>query len=238
MFWEQFKVLLPSMIGHLILTVALFSAAWWVLKRFWPEFHWPIHSAIIAGTSLSLFFSVNTMTQLRQGAAMGAAAEKARAQAAQQSQMTEGQIRQEFVKVINQLISNPGQVNDEVKRQFQAAFGPVLSNQELKNLYVGSVANIFTCQKLFYSDALESMKRKKEVKTPDRVTCETLAGEFFGRPTLIPQETVQANKKLIKDLSESRKPASKDQPLPTEQELKNMIQQQDVALQVLQFLLS
>lgn len=237
MVWDSFKVLLPSMIGHWVLSVILFAGAWFGIKKFWAEFSWPVHSFAIMGTAFSLFVSLNTMTQLFQANAIGRAAQQAQAQANQSAQMTEEQIKSEFVKAIDQLVSNPQQVNAEIKQQFVSAFAAVLNNQQMRQVYVGNVANVFTCQKLFLTDALESMKKKKEVATPDRVTCETLAGEFFGRKTLLPEEAIAANKQLIKDLSESRKPAS-DKKLPTEQDLKNMIQQQDVALQVLQFLFS
>jgi superfamily II helicase len=205
------------------------------MKKMWAEFTWPVHAFTVLGTAFSIFVSLNTMTQIYQANAIGRAAQAAQSNAGQQAEMTEQQIRAEFVKAVEQLVNNPQQVNAQVKQQFTTAFGAVLNNEQLRKTYLGNVANIFTCQKLFLTDALDSMKKKKEVKTPDRVTCETLAGDFFGRKTLLPEEAITANKQLIKDLSESRKPASGTK-LPTEQDLKNMIQQQDVALQVLQFL--
>lgn len=238
MVWEQFKILVPSMIGHLILSAAVFAAAWFALRKLWSQFTWPVEAAVLVGVVFSLSASLNTMTQIYQAVSINRAAQAAQAQAGQQSQMTEEQMRGEFVKAVNQLVTNPQQVTPEVKAQFKNAFGQILNNKQLRDTYVGNIANVFTCQKLFLTDAAESLKKKKEVSTPDRVTCETLTGEFFGRKTLIPEEAIASNKQLIKDLSSNRKPASSDRPLPTEQDLKAMIQQQDVGLQVLQFLMS
>lgn len=246
MTWSYFTALIPSMFMHWIATVALCLVVWWYTRETLAvKIKWV--AVVVFATALSLFHALNVVVQISQNGALSQRQQEL-ATKAQQAMATAGnnpnlkigteeevRVRQEFLKMVEQLVGNPNQVTPEVRQQVISSFQGIFGNQQLSQLYKQNIANFFLCGKAYMVDAIKSVEQKKEIKSADQATCAALTGEFFGRQKLIPDEFAKPYVETITMVSRGRMPAAKVFPGGVD-DIKRNLQRQDTALQVLAFL--
>lgn len=247
MTWGLFYHLLPSFLLHLVMSVFFASALWWLLKKYQHHENLKLLSFVLVATVLSAWHSMGQVLELNQGGTIqqwSQAEQKKRAEAElaalpgnnpdlKLGSEDEMKVRKEFITLLDQGLAKPEQLTPQIQQQVFNSFKGIYENPQVLPVYRGNIANFMLCSRMLVSDALESMKQKKEVRSQDHQQCVTLTGEFFGREKLLDPSFVAPYEQVIASYS-ARKPASKDKML-TQAELEARLRNQDVALQVLGF---
>lgn len=203
--------LIPSSATHMLACIALMYLIWWILKFAQPQWVISAKTPIILGVGLSLLFTLGTVTSVIQNQAIiNRMKEKTKVpfdglppgEAAQKIH----QIKSSFLSTVENLIANPVQLTESSKQALFEQFKVLFPHgKEDRSVYGDQIAQVYSCQKIFYEDALQALKTKKAVKSEGRQNCQSLKGDFFGRVLLVPEDVARANDETIASVASNKK---------------------------------
>ncbi|MDZ4675918.1 MAG: hypothetical protein SGI74_00270 [Oligoflexia bacterium] len=218
--WEQFKILLPSIVGHWVVLVVLATGGWFLFTKFYKHFAFKWELPVLVATVVHLFMTANLFVNLYQNGVMFAyqqAVQQAQAQARNQQQPQQQQnvdpatqMKANFLTSVESLVQDPAQINDENKAKLFGAFKELFADKKARAEYAKSISDVYQCQLHFWEDALASFNAKQPTKSDARKGCEKKSGAFFGREKLITLESSKNNDQTIAELAARTKrvPAS------------------------------
>jgi hypothetical protein len=116
------------------------------------------------------------------------------------------QMKIDFLKNVEALITSPDQINDENKKKLFSVFGSLFPKGEAdKKTFAQNISAAYECQLHFWEDALASYRQKKTIKSDIRKTCEAQSGAFFERERLISVEASKSNEKTLEEIATRKK---------------------------------
>jgi hypothetical protein len=213
---------------HLIFTMALFHAAWWLLSRTQPTLRYnPVAATVLAATISFLFTGDQMVRSLHAQRVMAARNTPAPTGAAGLEQQI-ANLRGEFLRTVEAVTDNPTQVTPESKGALFQQFALIFPNgiNDVR-AYYNQLQVAYECQLSMFEDTYQTYKRKKLVKSDKTKGCEQLPGAFFNRQRLIPVEAVQNQEQIKQSIVEGKPNA------PSEKDLKAMVDRQQSRLKVL-----
>lgn len=198
----QLKAIAPSAFGHLVITLVLAAALWFVLRKQFGD-RIRLSTVLILGVFVSIYHSAGLVVNLVQARALMTAetptAQTAAAPGALPSDPTE--LKSSFLRTIEAVVAEPielpASARETLFRDYAALFPGGKTDQDE---YGKAVIGAYECQRLFFEDAIASKKARKPIKSPARAECEKQTGAFFNREFLIPAEVAANNSKLIGEI--------------------------------------
>ncbi|MBL7688513.1 MAG: hypothetical protein JNJ49_10800 [Bdellovibrionaceae bacterium] len=229
------KTIWPFMILHAAVSVLIFSAMFYALKRaqIFPSTAGlkPLKAGTVVGLAISLFYSSDLMIKNAQSQAMSQAIAEQQQAANAANQANPLALRADFLKAIDFLTNNPDQLTLQSKAKLYEQFGGLFPNGIADvRAYYDQLKVAFTCQLSMYEDGLQTFRKKKIVRSEQTAKCEGLPGTFFNRERLIGPEMLQAHSLLKERIL---KPVPGDKAL-SEADLKLMIEQQQKKMATLE----
>lgn len=114
---------------------------------------------------------------------------------------TPAELKNEFLNLVDGVINQGQTLNANARTQILERFGPLFprGSADLAE-YRANVAQVYECQRAFFADALETVKKKTVEKSAARSKCEKYSGAFFGRAKLLPETTIENHKKFMEGL--------------------------------------
>lgn len=242
MLWTQFKILFPSFAGHWVLTVALAMLAWYGWTRVYRQFTFRWEGPMMIGTALSIYVSAGQLFGLYGSALVQTFIAQNTPQSQQGAQQSAPmdpmlQLKVGFIEKVRDMIQNPNKITPESKKELFASSAKLFPNgKKDQDLYAKSIQEVYSCQRLFWEDALASFKAKQPIKSDERTQCEARAGTFFNREKLVPTEDVKAREETLAAVAaRKRMPASDGKTVElNEQMLRDAMDAQARALTTIQ----
>lgn len=213
MLGSEIAALLPSVILHLIVTVAFATGAWFLISKTKPEWRIQWTVPVILGAAFSLYNSSATVIGLYQNQVLFRLQQSERAQQenAQKQQAAAQndpklQLKAAFLNDLDQLTGSNEAITPAVVGNLFGKYESLFPHGDAdRALYASAVMGVYQCQEYFYEDALASFKSRKAVKSEERDHCEKADGTFFNRDKLIPADMAKGNAEAIELLAQ-RKP--------------------------------
>ncbi len=220
MVWQQIQVLLTSFVGYWLGLTVMACAGWYAWTRLHPGMLFKWQAPVLVASLFSFYGIFSTTMSIYQNsrlimlqeqirAAQTAADPKTQAQAQAQVDPVI-QMKTNFLKSVEQLISNPTAITAETKNKLKTEYASLFkTDEERKNSYL-TVQRFYECQRYFWEDAFAAFKSKVTVKSGDRKACEKEPGGFFQRENLMSAEIVKSNDDIILKLAERKRIPSSD----------------------------
>lgn len=241
--WDFIKVLFPTMIVHLAASLLIVTTIWFLLKKTNHATHFHLVALLLFAGGASIWHSMSTLVELNQNqklqewqqvrqqeqAAAALAASPNNNLNLTPGSPEEAKVRQEYLKVIDQIMSNPQQLNEQVRQKIFESFQGVYRNPKMQQFYKTNLANFVLCSRAYVKDAYDTLSQKKEVRSKDQEECSKITGEFFNRPKLLDDNFVNTYG------ANNRKPASRKGTLKPE-ELKALLERQEIAVKIISYL--
>ncbi len=198
--WSQLKFMLPSVAIYFGLCLFLCFCAWFFLKRAYANSNFPIYLPVGFALLITLHFTGQNLIVYNASRTSSAANH-----AAVPSDPSDLQkMKADFLNTLNNWLGNPTQVTVQMKDDLFARYSNLFATSEAKKMFETNIGAVYTCQKAFYEDALESLKAKKVVKSDLRKRCYEMDGSFFGREKLVPAELVKANEDMVEKIAKGK----------------------------------
>lgn len=204
--------MMPSILCHLGGSLLIAIVAWFFIKKAQPNWNFSILAALALGLTFSLYFALNSVMSFSQNRAIISAINEAQNREVPFDKLPPGEaakriqeLKSLFLTTVENVMADPTQLNPESKAALFKRFQPLFPRRDDQLVYRDAIASVVECQKVFYEDALSSLKAKKSVKSPKREQCQSLDGKFFNRDKLVPQEVAAANDSTIDKLATGKK---------------------------------
>ena len=232
MLWTQMRILIPSFVGFWAFLACLGVGAWYGFTRIYTTYAFKWHGPVIAATVVSVFMGTSTFLTVYQNTVINAYQQKlnqdaqaaqqqqtqqqealARQQAATQQQQAQAQqpvdpalqLKANFLATVESLVQNPTAINTENKKKLFTEYATLFPKKSDREAAGKAVSKVYNCQRLFWEDAMASYKAHQVVKSDARKECETMAGTFFNREKLLPDEVIKSNEATISVFAERKR---------------------------------
>lgn len=211
-------LLAPSFLVYWLVLTAASVGAWYFWTRLHRTYTFKWQSPALAAFALTFYaFATAALNIHHNGLLVGY--HQAQTQAAAQAQQAAPtntqpidpvvQLKNEFLRAIEQLANDPSQITEENLKKFDAAFAPLFKTDADRAKVYGSVKKYYDCQRYFWEDAMASYKAKTIVKSDSRKDCEKEDGTFFEREKLFTADMIKSNETAISNMAaRKRVPAS------------------------------
>jgi hypothetical protein len=114
--------------------------------------------------------------------------------------------KNEFMKILDQLVANQSQLNAEVKKKVFEEYKDLFPNgAKDKQVYYQNLATFVDCNIAYFEDAKQALKTKKNQKSEKRQKCQEMDGMFFNRAKLVPPEQAKVNDQVIETIAKGKK---------------------------------
>ena len=236
------KALWVTFLMHWGFSLLFAFGVWYLWKRTHKEFMWSWRYPAVFATVFSVYTTCSTLFGAYQNQSLAVYQQQMQADAQVQADKFRTdqagnnlQLKQEFLKVVEELLKNPTQITGEVKQKVFTTYAALFINGDTdKQVYRDNVASVYKCQKAFMEDALSALQSKRAAKSKAREACYGMSGTFYGREKLMGAEAEKKDDELIDSIAKSgRVPASTgDQPV-TPESLKKSIEAQQAVIETI-----